>query len=386
MPPVDVKASLDLLASVEEGALCLVLNENNIYKFSGTTWENINNLVDATRDGMFSKKDYVDFIQKFPTFKTIAPTKYINRESTIDESFWSGNNIIDLQKRTELPTTSEVTLLGNIINLQFSDNKDIGLFGQNSIGIGFELTGKSNSILLGKNIISDFENVIALGSDLLISDDNVIIFGKFNVGDGNNKLEIGDGTSEGDRSNILSLSNDGILNLLLGYKTSDDKFSVQNGLVKSNIDVAEIISADEKTLINKEYLHKYIGFIEIEGKVFQWCKKATNTGNVPDVGDIAINGFNLDDEFITAMVMTGSNPELFASWSVLSSNDPIRYDFTDELTVRINHNMNKYPTVTIYKNSVGGGHELSFSTVIFPDNDNFEVTFNESTTGFIIYK
>lgn len=64
------------------------------------------------------------------------------------------------------------------------------------------------------------------------------------------------------------------------------------------------------------------GYITIEGRTFEYRPRygATTDGNiVVQAGDIALNGWVNENLFATVMVLTGSDPTVLASWTVLGS-------------------------------------------------------------------
>ena len=217
--PVTNVEELPIVYSIPKiGWTCFVIDENMHYCFDGSIWKPMIKIASTNNNGIITSQMYNEFFLQSGNSKRVLQKEnsYIHRLSIIPEQNLSNvsNNVFDLIKREELTTFIEP----NTIGIGFGNS---GAFGEKSIVLGTNVKSlRSDSILFGSDILSDFSNTIGIGKGLIFTSNEFTALGKFNLGDVNNSFELGNGADADNRNNLFAVTKSGLL-LANGLKSPD---------------------------------------------------------------------------------------------------------------------------------------------------------------------
>ena len=247
------------------GDIRTVLATGIVYEFITNNWIpiSINALSNASRtltglldSSTFTKWDYTPFAKLLDTTSDFWVMGNTNSGVYGDSLEYVSNDFFDFVTRTVLLAKK----LGEK-SIAFGFDNTI-VYSDYSIGIGSNVlidTTNTDCIGIGRNILFTLINSIGIGFGLNIDNTNSIVLGTFNasLNSGGQQLvfAIGDGTSESQRSNLLSITKPGKVIVKGGYsietKTNDD-ILLGDGTTISMTAMIDAIPKTPFTVITRE--------------------------------------------------------------------------------------------------------------------------------------
>lgn len=223
----------------------------------------LSNKVDKIENKSLSTNDFTDFYKDF--IDEYSVDEELNNSSLNPVQNKIIYNALE-SLRAEITAFPPIDTNSEDINFPLLSYQSTGVTEQLDEGIKFpELIynpGREN-LLLGKNIVSNYDNSICLGNNLITGAVNQTIFGQYNISNSTDAFIFGDG-NEVNRKNLFTISKTGNI-ACLGDITAGGEIQDGNGNRLS--DKQDILLYDETPTLNSTKLMTsgaiYNAFIDV---------------------------------------------------------------------------------------------------------------------------